>query len=528
HAERALLAIARAGHRDAAEAAAAGYGPEAVAAIGRLLDTDPAYLLPARMPVVPDWADPALLAPIELAGGAGSLPPRAAGHVLTVLALSRIGEPYAGLAAVTEACTRASLAEFAWSLFQRWQHAGTPAKESWALDALGLLGDDETVRRLAPVIRAWPGSGGHARAVAGLDVLAEIGTDVALMHLHGIAEKVKFRGLKDRAQEKIAEVAAGLGLSPERLADRLVPDFGLDPDGTLGLDYGPRQFRVGFDEQLRPFVTDAAGKRLRDLPKPGAKDDPALAPDAARRFAALKKDVRTIAADQIRRFERAMTGQRRWAPEEFERYIVGHPLVWHVARRLVWAAFDDAGAVLATLRVAEDRSLAGPDDEPAAIPDGARLGVAHPLQLGAAAVAWSEVFADYEILQPFPQLARDTHELDPVQRAATALTRFAGVKVPTTKVLGLERRGWRRGEPQDGGLQPVMERDLPSGDTLMLDLTPGIVVGDVATFGEQALGDAYVLPDAAHSWDRRRARRLGDVDAVAMSEIIRDLEEVTQ
>ena len=62
--------------------------------------------------------------------------------------------------------------DFAWALFQRWQAAGYPAKESWALDALALLGDDETVRRLTPMIRAWPGEGGHARAVAGLDVLA--------------------------------------------------------------------------------------------------------------------------------------------------------------------------------------------------------------------------------------------------------------------------------------------------------------------------------------------------------------------
>jgi hypothetical protein len=161
------------------------------------------------------------------------------------------------------------------------------------------------------------------------------------------------------------------------------------------------------------------------------------------------------------------------------------------------------------------------------VPAGAALGIAHPLHLGGALAAWAEVFADYEILQPFAQLARDTHELTAGERAATALTRFAGVKIPATKVLGLQRRGWRRCEPQDGGIQPMMERDLPSGATLMLDLDPGIVIGDPATLGEQALGDAFVLPEGATSWDRRHARPLGEVDAVTMSEIIRDLREVT-
>ncbi|MEU7869331.1 DUF4132 domain-containing protein [Dactylosporangium sp. NPDC049140] len=601
YAERALYFLAGEGHADTIRAAAEGYGPAAADGIAALLDTDPVQLLPAKLPVVPDWADAALLAPIELADGSGSLPAAAAGSVLTILAMSRIGEPYAGLAVVTQTCTAGSLAEFAWSLFQRWQLAGFPSKESWALDALGFLGDDETVRRLAPLIRAWPGEGGHQRAVAALDVLAEIGTDVALMHLHGIAEKVKFRGLKERAQEKIAEVADALGLSPEQLADRLVPDFGLEPDGTLMLDYGPRRFVVGFDEQLKPYVAEEDGKRRKDLPKPGAKDDPQLAPAAAARFAALKKDVRTVAADQIRRLERAMVWRRRWTPEEFRRFIVEHPLVWHVARRLVWAAYaapataaasappgvpaagvaqgvpaagvapgvpaagvvsaaraagaapatpgvadagatpstsgsakgGDAvvavgGAMLVSLRVAEDRTLAGVDDEPAAIPDGAVIGLAHPLELGDDLAGWAGVFADYEILQPFEQLARDVQTLTEAERPATELHRCAGVKVPTTKVLGLERRGWRRAAPQDAGIQPAMERDLPGGATLMLDLDPGIVVGLVTEFENQTLGTAFILPAGSSSWDRRRGLPFATLDPVTASEILRDLREVTQ
>src|SRR5690606_6249017 len=162
------------------------------------------------------------------------------------------------------------LAEWGWSLFLAWRVAGLPAKEGWVLDAQGMIGNDETVRRLAPIIRAWPGEGGHARAVRGLDVLAAIGTDVALMHLHGIAQKAGRRRLRSRAGGKIAEVAASLALPAEQLADRLVPDLGLEADGRTGLDYGRRRFVVGFDEQLRPYVADEDGTRRKDLPKPGA------------------------------------------------------------------------------------------------------------------------------------------------------------------------------------------------------------------------------------------------------------------
>ena len=107
-------------------------------------------------------------------------------------------------------------------------------------------------------------------------MLAAIGTDVALMHLHGIAEKVKFKGLKDRAQEKIDEVAAELGLTA-RPAGRPAgaATSGLDADGDPGARLRPAPVHAsGFDEQLKPFVADADGKRRKDLPKPGAKDDP--------------------------------------------------------------------------------------------------------------------------------------------------------------------------------------------------------------------------------------------------------------
>ncbi|GAA3278250.1 hypothetical protein GCM10020218_028050 [Dactylosporangium vinaceum] len=531
YAERALYYLAGEGHTGAIRAAAQWYGPAAAEGIAALLDADPVQLLPARMPVVPDWAEPALLAPIELVGGAGSLPDAAARSVLMILAMSRLGEPYAGLAVVHRDLHR--------PVPRRVRVVAVAAVAGRRLSVEGVVGARRArvPRRRrhrappGPLIRAGPGESGHARAVAGLDVLAEIGTDVALMHLHGISEK----GEVPRAEgEGAGEDRRGRRRpGPVARAARRPAGARLRP--RTRRDAGPRLRPAGVRGRLRRAAQAVCGrrgrKRRKDLPKPGAKDDPQLAPAAAARFAALKKDVRTVAADQIRRFERAMVWQRRWKPDEFRQFIVEHPLVWHVARRLVWAAYpagDPAGAALMSLRVAEDRTLAGADDEPTAIPDGALIGVAHPLQLGADLAAWGEVFADYEILQPFEQLSRAAQALTEAERTATQLTRQAGVKVPTTRVLGLERRGWRRAAPEDAGVQPAMERDLPGGDVLMLDLDPGIVVGLVTEFEHQTLGPAFILPQGSFTWNRPKGKSLGSLDPVTASEILRDLAEVTQ
>ncbi|MEU5940444.1 DUF4132 domain-containing protein [Micromonospora sp. NPDC047548] len=527
-AERALRLVAI-DDRELVLAVARSCGEAAATATVAVLDADPLDQLPARIPALPQWLDPVLLPPVLLRDRSAALPADALRHLYTMLAISKPGEVYPGVALVREACDPASLAEFGWALFERWQAAGAPAKESWVLAALGWIGDDSTARRLAPVIRAWPGEGGHARAVTGLDVLATIGTDVALMHLYGISQKVKFRGLRERAAQKVTEVATELGLDADQLGDRLVPDLGLDADGSLVLDYGPRRFTVGFDEQLKPYVMDGPGTRRKDLPKPGTRDDQALAPEAYQRFVGLKKDVRTLAADQIRRFEAAMVAQRRWAAADFRRYFLAHPLLWHIVRRLVWATFDDTGAPGTAFRVAEDRSLADVEDEAYVLPDDARVGIAHPLHLGADLPAWAELFADYEILQPFAQLGREVHRFDDTERDERLLSRYAGVAVPTGRLLGLERRGWRRSGAQDNGVQPWLERELPGNRAIVVNIDPGITVGMVDMFPDQKIEDVWVNDRPEGDWYPRGGKvRFGDLDEVTASEILRDLAEVVR
>ncbi|MCS7479465.1 WGR and DUF4132 domain-containing protein [Umezawaea endophytica] len=496
-----------------ARAAAGEYGPAAEEAIDRFLSVDPLLVLPKAVPVPGEWAAPAVLPPVVLRGTGLALPADSVRHLLTVLALCTLDDVYAGLEVVRAACDEESLARFSWELFELWRLNGMPSKDGWVLTALGLLGDDAVARALTPLIRAWPGEAQHKRAVTGLDVLAAIGTDAALGALNSIAQRVRFAGLKERAREKIGEVAAALGLTAEQLADRLVPDFGLDDASTLTIDYGPRRFTVGFDENLKPFVLDETGKRLKDLPKPGAKDNPELAPAEHKRFGQVKKDVRTIAGDQISRLERSMVTLRRWPAAEFREYLAGHPLLWHVVRRLVWTTADGR-----SFRTAEDRSLADVHDNRFDLPDDALVGVAHPLHLGAEVAAWAEVFADYEILQPFRQLGRPVHRLEEDERTAVVLDRFKGLQVDVGRLLGLTKRGWSRGAPMDAGFEHEITRPLPGGGVVEVALSPGIAVGVPHEWPVQ-----HLLGVSLHAG----GQTFDDLDPVTTSEVLAELTSLT-
>ena len=527
YAEVALRHLASRGHRSVIETVAKRYGGEALDAVTSVLDFDPQLILPKKIPTLPQFFNAAAFTRPLLAGRTKALSVESVQALGTMLAFTGWDDPYPGLVEVKAACDPRSLADFSWDLFQAWLVAGAPSKESWAFLALGLFGDDDCARKLTPLVRAWPGEAAHARAVTGLDVLAKIGTDVALMHLHGIAQKVKFKGLQEKAREKIDQIAEARGLSGEELADRLVPDLGLDDDGTLWLDFGPRKFKVVFDEALKPAVVDDTSKRLPDLPKAKQTDDAEKAKEATDTWKALKKDAKTIAQGQILRLELAMCSQRRWSEEVFRTFLLEHPLLVHIVRRLVWTACDADGKVKDTFRVAEDSSLANATDEAFELAKDAKVGIAHRLELGdALAGTWGQVFADYEILQPFEQLARGVAVMTEEDRVAKTLDRVKTLKLPTGKVLGLDSRGWRRGPPQDGGVVCWYEKHVQGGLTVSMDLDPGIFTGIISESPEQTLGSITISKGGGGWYAQDKALPLGDLPPIVFSELVRDLESL--
>ncbi|PAJ81567.1 WGR and DUF4132 domain-containing protein [Burkholderia ubonensis] len=525
------------GHEALLMDVAARYADDAVPqAVRAVLGESPLDRFPTKRGKLPEfWQPRGWRRPVLKNGKA--LPDEALDHVGQMLTFPTNEGIYGGFDVVKDACTAESLADFAWDCFNAWLDAGAPGKEGWALTALGLFGNDDTARKLTPLIRTWPGESAHARAATGLDVLASIGSDVALMLLNGIAQKVKFRALQDRAREKIDAIADARGLSSEELEDRLAPDLGLDAQGTMLLDFGPRAFQVGFDETLKPYVRETGadgvpGARLADLPKPKKTDDPVKGREAVERFKLLKKDARTIASQQLARLEVAMCGRRRWAPDVFRAFLAEHPLVRHLVQRLVWGVYevDDGGNFGGTLkacfRVAEDGTAATADDDVFTLPEGGtiRIGVPHALEIEPAdAAAFGQVFADYELLQPFAQLGRDVYRLTDDERNGLLLERWKGVKVPTGRVLGLVNKGWRRGEAQDAGCIWYFTKPLGAGKVIELSLDPGIIVGAVDMYPEQALG--ALQTGSPSNWGGvREPDALSTLDEISASELIRDLE----
>jgi hypothetical protein len=383
------------------------------------------------------------------------------------------------------------------------------------------------VFKITPLIRNWPGESQHARAVFGLECLRAVGSDTALMQLNGISQKLKFKGLKQKAAEFMEAIAKDKGLTRAQLEDRVVPDCDLDERGSRVFDFGPRQFRFVLGPDMKPFVKDADNKVKTDLPKPGAKDDPAKAVEAVEAWKLLKKQIKETVAVQALRLEQTMVTGRRWPVTEFETLLVRHPLMTNLVRLLLWGGYDKTGKLVQTFRVTEDQTYADAKDETCTLQGNETVGVVHPLHLSdEQRAAWGEIFSDYEIVPPFPQLGRPSYSL------ADAEQQLAGIQgislVAPTMVFTLEKLGWTRGTGLDGGSFDEHSKQFTVADVTAVVRYDGMVgMGYIDPNEHLTLtGCQFVRGTRAPSgygWQIKDELGLSAVDPVALSEVVSDL-----
>lgn len=476
----------------------------------------------------PAWVDITDLPPLIV--DRNSLNKEQGRAVLLSLSKSTLEYPQLLIKTLKQHIATPILDRFAWELFDLWQSRGAPSKERWAMNALGLLGGDAAALKLTPFIRKWPGESQHQRAVNGLNCLRAIGSDTALMQINSIAQKSQHGGIKRAARQAIEDIAKARNMTRDQLDDRIVPDCGLDEDGRRIFNFGPRKFTFVLDADLKPQIRDEAGKLKSDLPKPTQKDDMRVAEQSILEWKLIKKQVREVAKVQSSRLESALIGKRRWSLDEFETFIVNHPLMIHLARRLLWGSYNGDRNPVLTFRITDEKDYANAEDDSITLDGANSIGLVHPLQLNEDELAaWNEIFSDYEIVPPFPQLARKVYKLQPEEAEVTEITRFADIQIESLTLIGiLQRLGWQRGSAMDGGAVHGHIKSFPDEQvTAFIEYQPGMPIGAYGAIGDQKVTSCYFLSgihtDVGYHDHKKSALKLGTIDLVVMSEILRDL-----
>ncbi len=434
------------------------------------------------------------------------------------------------------------LAVYVGELFDKWMEAGAEAKKRWVLYAASIHGGSDIIKRLHHQIQEWPQNARGAIASDAVQALALNPQPQALLIVDGIARKFKFKQVRAAAGQALEFAAGQLGLTREELEDRIVPSLGFDEHMERRFDYGSRSFTVTITPALEVEVFDEKGKKLKNMPAPGAKDDAEKAALAYGEFKEMKKQMKATVTSQKQRLEMALSTERLWTASAWRELFVKNPIMHQFAIGLIWGVYEDhrlvqsfrymedgsfntedeeeyilpesgpesaagttpgaqpesgaeaaPGAQSESASGAQSESAAGtmsgaqPESASGAVPRQVQIGLVHPLELSAESLeTWKQQLQDYEITQPIEQLDRAVYHLTQEEREARSLERFGGMLINDLSLGSkLTALGWYRGSVQDaGGFYTYYREDASLGLGAELHFS-GSFVGSGSMGGEE-------------------------------------------
>ena len=352
------------------------------------------------------------------------------------------------------------LSDFMNTLFGKWMDGGAEAKKKWVLYAVSVHGGEEIIPTFQHQIQAWSENSRGAIAAEAVRALALNGSSTALLLVDQYSRKFKNRQVKTAAGEALTYAAEQLGITRMELEDRIVPNLDFDEKMERHFDYGTRSFRVRLTPMLELEIFDEEGKKIKNLPSPGKRDEEEKAKTASDAFKAMKKQLKTVVSNQKLRLEQALSTERLWTADKWQELFVKNPIMHQFAIGLIWGVYDQ-GALTDTFRYMEDGSFNTVVEDEYELSENAIIGLVHPLELSEETLsAWKEQLSDYEVIQPVEQLERPVYRITEEEKGEKELTRFGGMVINGLSLSGkLLSQGWYRGGIEDAGFYYTFYRN---------------------------------------------------------------------
>ncbi len=408
------------------------------------------------------------------------------------------------------------------------------ADDRWTMAFAALIGDDRLVPVIVRQVKTWADAMRGKLAEYAVEAMALLGTDVALVAVDAMAIRYrsKNKNIGKAAGDAFVRAADARGVTVQELGDLVVPWLGFQPGQPRIVDTAKARVeaRIGNDFKLA-FRDVATNKKVAKLPA-------GVPAEVQAEFKELTAALKEAAKSQQLRMEALVVRQFRWSAARWRELYLEHPLLLPFAQQLVWGAYDASGALGATFRALEDRSLTDAADETYVLPPDAVVGLVHPLELTPELrQQWLAHLADYDVTPPIAQLDRAIVTATDEQRSTKHGTEVADTTLNAMTFKGrAERLGWSRGSVCDAGGIGHYLKTFPGagvdvfveidGMYVGIDMNSDITLGKVffVTHGSVKIG-SYVYDEPSDTNDSRLVA-FGDVAPVAFSESMGDLNRI--
>lgn len=287
---------------------------------------------------------------------------------------------------------------------------------------------------------------------AALQALSMMKDEAGVESLSILHATTKYRPAWVNIDRVFSRVAKERGITVQELAQLAAPDYGLDRNGRLEQKIGGFTARLalaGVGEVHVDWLNEA-GAPQKTLPASLKKSHAA----EVKGLQGLVKDLQAATSAQALRLEQFFLRKDGVAAGAWRDKYLDHPVVGHLARRLIWRLAGTSGQVQDLLPHDDgfvDRSGA------AAVPgEFQEARPWHPTFSSAAEVQqWRSLLGELQVTQPFKQAHREVYLLTDAERATGDRSlRFASHVLKQGQLHALaEQRGWKqnRGGNWDSG-----------------------------------------------------------------------------
>ena len=355
----------------------------------------------------------------------------------------------------------------------------------------------------------------------------------AVSQLARLRAKVKYSVAQRLIEKCLHEAAERSGLTVDELEDFAVPSYSLDAEGKTELTIGDAKamMRLSEDGHMAVVWRNADEKFVKSVPSHIKK---AFAKEV-KSVSAFVKELEQAYYAQRYRLESSFVNVRSMSPGHWRQYLIDHPLLGLLGRKLIWIFSNEQGWEQSGLYC--KGQFWGPDGEVTDVSRATKVRLWHPLSTEASEVQqWRERIFASAVRQPFRQAFREFYQITDDERETKMYSnRFAGTLMRQHQFSSLCRaRGWKyrlMGAEFDGFNVPTkllapwkmhveFYVDLPS------DRKPALfesALGEKSGFGI----NLFLGSDQVRFYRDRREIPIEEVPAIVYSEIMRDVDLFT-
>ncbi|MCJ8313402.1 MAG: DUF4132 domain-containing protein [Pseudomonadales bacterium] len=295
-----------------------------------------------------------------------------------------------------------------------------------------------------------------------LMAVAQNDDPIIIQLLLSIARRHRTRSVQEKAKELVFQISSRNNWTQDELADRTIPTAGFELNGFQELEMGSRNITIQLTDDLKPQILNEDGKILKSLPTARQNDDAEKVKESKKYYSTIKKELKQVSELQISRLYESFCIARVWPFNEWEEFLLNHPVMTHLTQKLIWIVNQNGEDLV--FRPTAERELIDAQDDEVLIHSGASIRIANATAIGNDQVnLWGKLLKEEKIKQPFDQFKLPNHSINKEEEIKTELNYHEGWVTDTYSIRNvLTKLGYKRGDIGDGGFFSQYYKDYPS------------------------------------------------------------------